>query len=63
MNNYGLPWLEQAILHSFISTGAYQRHLRMIRKASSDTIGFLISRLQRVLRTTRYLGCQRRKCM
>ncbi len=46
MNNYGHPWLEQAILQSFISTGAYQRHLRMIRKASSETIGFLVSRLQ-----------------
>jgi GntR family transcriptional regulator/MocR family aminotransferase len=46
MNNYGHPWLEQAILQGFIGTGAYQRHLRMIRKASSDSIGFLISRLQ-----------------
>lgn len=46
MNNYGHPWLEQAILQGFISTGAYQRHLRTIRKASSDTIGFLISCLQ-----------------
>jgi GntR family transcriptional regulator/MocR family aminotransferase len=46
MNNYGHPWLEQAILQGFIGTGAYQRHLRTIRKASSDTIGFLISRLQ-----------------
>jgi GntR family transcriptional regulator / MocR family aminotransferase len=46
MNNYGHPWLEQAVLQGFISTGAYQRHLRVIRKASSDTIGFLISRLQ-----------------
>jgi GntR family transcriptional regulator / MocR family aminotransferase len=46
MNNYGHPWLEQAILQGFISTGAYQRHLRVIRKASSDTIGFLISRMQ-----------------
>jgi GntR family transcriptional regulator/MocR family aminotransferase len=46
MSNYGHPWLEQAILQGFISSGAYQRHLRMIRKASSETIGYLISRLQ-----------------
>lgn len=46
MNNYGHPWLEQAILESFISKGAYQRHLRTIRKACSAKLKCLISCLQ-----------------
>lgn len=48
MGNYGHPWLEQAILESFINSGGYQRHLRTIRKASSETLNCLMSRLQAV---------------
>ncbi|MGP8232887.1 MAG: PLP-dependent aminotransferase family protein [Methylovirgula sp.] len=46
MGNYGHPWLEQAILESFINSGGYQRHLRTIRKACSETLNCLTSRLQ-----------------
>ncbi len=48
MGNYGHPWLEQAILESFINSGGYQRHLRTIRKACSETLNCLTSRLQTV---------------
>ncbi len=46
MGNYGHPWLEQAILESFIESGGYQRHLRTIRRACSETLNCLTSRLQ-----------------
>jgi GntR family transcriptional regulator / MocR family aminotransferase len=46
MGTYGHPWLEQAILDGFLDSGGYQRHLRTIRKACSETLNCLISRLQ-----------------
>jgi GntR family transcriptional regulator/MocR family aminotransferase len=46
MTNYGHPWLEQAILESFLRSGAYLRHLRTIRKAYSETLQCLTSNLQ-----------------
>ena len=46
MGTYGHPWLEQAILDGFLNSGSYQRHLRTLRKACSETLHCLTSRLQ-----------------
>lgn len=38
MSNYGHPWLDQAILVGFLRGDVFQRHLRLIRKAYSETL-------------------------
>ena len=45
MSSYGHPWLDQAILAGFLRGEAFQRHLRFIRKAYSDTLDHLTRRL------------------
>ncbi|PZQ15930.1 MAG: transcriptional regulator [Ancylobacter novellus] len=45
--NYGHPWLEQAILARFLSSGAYRRHLREIRRRCADLLGALGEQLTR----------------
>ncbi len=45
MSSYGHPWLDQAILSRFLQGEAFQRHLRFIRKAYSETLELLTRRL------------------
>lgn len=47
MLDHGNPWLEQAILAEFISSGEYDRHLRRVRKTYLDRRDCLIAELQR----------------
>lgn len=46
MNN-GQPWLEQAVLAEFISSGAFDRHLRRIRRSYMQRRDCLIEALTR----------------
>lgn len=43
----GVPWLEQAVLNDFIETGAFEKHLRKIRKTYMARRDCLISALQK----------------
>lgn len=46
MSNYGHPWLDQAILVGFLRGDVFQRHLRFIRKAYSETLLHLTRHLK-----------------
>ncbi|MET4418892.1 PLP-dependent aminotransferase family protein [Bradyrhizobium sp. RT3a] len=43
----GVPWLEQAVLNDFIETGAFEKHLRKIRKTYMARRDCLILALQK----------------
>jgi GntR family transcriptional regulator/MocR family aminotransferase len=43
----GVPWLEQAVLNDFIETGAFEQHLRKIRKTYMARRDCLIAALQK----------------
>jgi len=43
----GVPWLEQAVLNDFIETGAFEKHLRKIRKTYMARRDCLVAALQK----------------
>jgi len=43
----GVPWLEQAVLNDFIETGAFEKHLRKIRRTYMARRDCLIAALQK----------------
>jgi GntR family transcriptional regulator / MocR family aminotransferase len=43
----GVPWLEQAVLNDFIENGAFEKHLRKIRKTYMSRRDCLIASLQK----------------
>jgi GntR family transcriptional regulator / MocR family aminotransferase len=44
--DYGLPWLEQAILAEFIKTGAFDHHLKVLRNKYKNRCELLIKSMQ-----------------
>jgi GntR family transcriptional regulator/MocR family aminotransferase len=47
--NNGHPWLDQAVMAEFIRSGAFEKHLRVIRKHYLGRRDHLISELHRQL--------------
>jgi GntR family transcriptional regulator/MocR family aminotransferase len=45
--NLGNPWLDQAVLAEFISSGSFEQHLRRVRKSYLQRRDMLIACLQR----------------
>jgi GntR family transcriptional regulator / MocR family aminotransferase len=45
--NYGHPWLDQIVVAEFIKSGAYERHVRGIRRLYKDTRDTLLAALKR----------------
>jgi GntR family transcriptional regulator/MocR family aminotransferase len=43
----GVPWLEQAVLNDFIESGAYEKHLRKIRRTYMARRDCLVASIQR----------------
>jgi GntR family transcriptional regulator / MocR family aminotransferase len=43
----GVPWLEQAVLNDFIETGAFEKHLRKIRRTYMARRDCLVAALQK----------------
>jgi GntR family transcriptional regulator / MocR family aminotransferase len=43
----GVPWLEQAVLNDFIETGAFEKHLRKLRKTYMARRDCLVAALQK----------------
>lgn len=46
LGSYGQPWLDQAILADFITTGGYARHLRRLRQAYRRSRDALVGALR-----------------
>lgn len=58
IGNYANPWLDQAILASFMGSGTYHRHLRTIRKACSELLAHLVARLELMFGEVELFGLQ-----
>ncbi|MBC6958058.1 MAG: PLP-dependent aminotransferase family protein [Lautropia sp.] len=54
----GRPWLEQAVLSSFIATGGYTNHLRRIRQSYAERREHLMECLRRHFGETKVSGAE-----